>query len=84
MKFSLITFRSVTPAQRGEQFLRRNGFICNLHRTPRFMQEQGCGYCIRVKSADVQPAVQLLRENGFPFRKVNLLRENGTAEELSI
>lgn len=84
MKFSLITFRSVTPAQRGEKHLQRMGYDCSLLRTPRWMQEQGCGYSIRVRNADVQQCVQIFREIGIPFQKIYLLRDNGATEELAI
>ena len=84
MKYSMITFRSVTPAQRGEGVLRRAGFSCSVQRTPRWMEEQGCGYSVRVRYQDAHACVQLLRENQVPFRKVYLLRDNGAVEELAL
>ena len=84
MKYSLITFRSVTPAQKGEGILRKAGIICNIQRTPRWMEEQGCGYSIRVPFADVQNCVELLRAHGVYFRKVYLFRESGSVEELGV
>jgi len=84
MKYCLITFRSVTPAQRGEGVLQRGGFSCSLRRTPRWMQEQGCGYSVRVRYQDAYRCVALLQENQIPYRKVYLLRDNGTAEELTL
>lgn len=84
MKFYLITFRSVTPAQRGEGVLRRAGIECNVRRTPRWMEEQGCGYSLRLRQLDAQKAVHLLRTEQVPFRKVYLLRENGTPEEVDL
>ena len=41
MDTCLITFRSVTPAQRGENLLRREGITCSLQRTPKVLAEQG-------------------------------------------
>ena len=82
MKFYFITFRSVTPAQRGEAALRRSGVECNLQRTPRWMEEQGCGYSLRLRHTDVPAAVSLLGKSGIVYRKVYLYRENGTFEEL--
>ena len=84
MKYSLITFRSVTPAQRGERVLQRQGYSCSLQRTPRWMQEQGCGYSIRVRYQDAGSCAALLQENQIPYRKVYLLRDNGMAEELTL
>ncbi len=83
MKFCLITFRSVTPAQRGESILRRAGLECTLQRTPRWMEERGCGYSIRVRHHDMMAALELLRSNDVVFQKVYLRRDNGTMEELS-
>ena len=84
MKYCLITFRSVTPAQRGENILRRAGVSCGIRRTPRWMEEQGCGYSLRVGFQDAARSVELLRNEDVPFRKVYWIRENGTAEELSV
>lgn len=84
MKYCIITFRSITPAQRGENILRHAGFECNIQRTPRWMEEQGCGYSLRVKAKDAYDCTALLRDSGIPFRKVYLPRENGKIEELSV
>ena len=84
MKFCMITFRSVTPAQRGEMALKRAGFGCSIRRTPKQMQEQGCGYSLQVRHSDAPRCVELLREESIPFRKVYLRKENGTMEELSV
>ena len=80
----LITFRSVTPAQRGESVLQRAGFSCTLSRTPKWMEEQGCGYSLRVRHGQVRECVQKLRQEKVLFRKVYLLRQGGQAEELEI
>lgn len=84
MKDCFITFRSVTPAQRGEGILRRAGVECSLQRTPRWMEEQGCGYSLRVQVADWQRAGLLLKNAGVNYRKVYLKLENGSFEELSL
>ena len=84
MKNCIITFRSVTPAQQGEETLRRAGIVCQIGRTPKRMEEQGCGYRLRLDLRDAPKAVALLREKQIPMRKAYLLRENGTAEELAL
>ena len=84
MKFCMITFRSVTPAQRGEAVLKRAGFECSIQRTPRWMEEQGCGYSLRVRHADAAGCVWHLREAQVPFRKIYLRRDSGAVEELSL
>lgn len=84
MNDCLITFRSVTPGQRGERLLKRAGYHCTLSRTPKWMEEQGCGYSLRIHYSVAAKCVRLLRKENVPFRKVYLLRENGRAEELEI
>ena len=82
MKYCLITFRSVTPAQRAEQLLKRSGYSCAIQRTPRWMEEQGCGYSVSVFFKDVAACVNRLRESEIPFRKVYLQQGRGKPEEL--
>ena len=84
MKMCMITFRSVTPAQRAEGVLKKAGMGGSIHRTPKWMEEQGCGYSVRVRCQDVPAAVQLLQEEQILFRKVYLLRENGKPEEMHL
>ena len=79
----LFTFRSVTPAQRGERLLRRAGYTCSLRRTPRWMESQGCGYSLRVSCDDIGICIRLLREQEVSFRKLYLQQENGSLEELT-
>lgn len=83
MKFCYITFRSVTPAQKGEKILRRAGVDCTIQRTPRWMEEQGCGYSLRLRHGDAIRGCTILREKGINFRKVYLL-EDGRFEELAL
>ena len=82
MKYCLITFRSVTPAQRGERVLQQGGIDCVLSRTPKWMEQQGCGYSLRVPSNQAPECARLLRQKNVDFRKIYLLRENGKGEEL--
>lgn len=82
MSYYYLTVRSVTYAQRGEQILSRRGIRCTIRRTPRFMEEQGCGYCLRLRSTDAGAAVQILADAGVPIRKVYVQRPDGQYEEL--
>lgn len=84
MKQCMITFRSVTPAQRGEGVLKRAGVACALQRTPRHMEEQGCGYCLKLACAHAPKAVGLLQEQQIPYRKVYLYRKEGQPEEMQL
>lgn len=84
MKLYYITFRSVTYAQRGEKALQQRGIRCALQRTPRWMEEQGCGYCLRMMTGDIAPAVELLRTAKIPMRKVYVQQEKGDLEEVAL
>lgn len=85
MKFDwLVTFRSVTFAQRGEGVLRRLGMDCALRRTPRELSNRGCGYCLYLRGRDALAAVELLREREIPFGKVYALGRNGKMEERAL
>ena len=84
MKFYYITVRSVTFAQRGERVLTGKGIRCTVQRTPRWMEEQGCGYYLRVWTEAAPQAAELLREAGVPIRKVYVQRPDGQLEELPL
>ena len=84
MEFVYITFRSVTPAQRAERLLRREGISCNLRRTPRWMEEKGCGYSLRMLCRDMMVAAALLREAGITYRGAYSVEETGRVEELRL
>ena len=81
MKFYYITFRSVTFAQQGERSLQKHGIRCTLLRTPKWMEEQGCGYCLRLWTEDVRPALQILRSAQVPMRKLYRQNRDGQLEE---
>lgn len=84
MRVYFITVRSVTFGQRAEGVLRRGGLSCSLQRTPRWMEEQGCGYCLRLRTDDIMPAVRLLRAGQVPFRRVYAQDSEGEIEEVRV
>ena len=69
MNMYCITFRSVTLAQRGERVLAGAGMRCTLARTPRWMEERGCGYCLRIRE-EWRAALAALDRAGVEYRKV--------------
>lgn len=77
----MITFRSVTYAQRAQQTMHRLGLECMLRRTPRELSNRGCGYSLHIHTKDIQTAVELLREQDVPFVKVYAMGEGGQMEE---
>ena len=84
MRVYFITVRSVTFGQRAESVLRKGGIACTLQRTPRWMEEQGCGYCLRLRTEDVRPAVQLLRGAQVPYQRVYVQSTNQDVEEVRL
>ena len=48
------------------------------------MESQGCGYSLRIWTADVKASVELLREEGVAMRKVYVQGDNGVLEEVAV
>ena len=84
MRYDYITFRSVTFAQRGERVLQSAKIRCTLQRTPRWMEEQGCGYCLRLYTKELATAAELLVREGVPFRKLYEQTAQGQLEEVTL
>lgn len=82
MQNCMITFRSVTPAQRGESLLRREGIACTLQRTPKALADQGCGYSLRLSCDRLAVAVELLRRHGIAYRKAYQITDAGKPGEI--
>lgn len=82
MEWYHITFRSVTPAQRGERLLRQSGIEATLMRAVRQISVEGCGYSLRVRARDGTKAVELLRDKGVPYKRVFHQGEDGQVVEL--
>lgn len=80
----LITFRSVTYAQRAERSLRNNRIFCRIQRTPKHLTERGCGYCLRLQSGDVPGAMDIIRREKHPYEKLYVLHEDGSTEEQTL
>lgn len=84
MNVYYITFRSVTFAQRGERVLREKGLRCALRRTPKWMEEQGCGYSLRLHTGDIRGALDILNRARVPYRRVYVQREDGGLEGMGL
>ena len=84
MKYCYITFRSITFAQRGERVLQKTGISCLLQRTPRWMEEKGCGYFLRLSQADAARGIALLRQQQVPIKRIYLQLEDGQMQEVQL
>jgi len=82
MKNYFITFRSITYAQRAEKTFLRNGISCHIRRTPRWMEERGCGYGAEVRLPSLSQGLRLLNEEGIPVRKYYAINRDGRVEEV--
>ena len=82
MKSFLITFRSITYAQKAELALSRAGMKCRLRRTPRWMEDRGCGYGVEVAAPDPGEAMQILKAQQIPWQRRWLLKPGGEMEEM--
>ena len=82
MKGYCITFRSVTYGQSGQRLLQKAGLEAKLQRTPRHLEQRGCGYCLRLSEKQAMEAVELLRQGSVPFRGVYVMLADGGAEEV--
>lgn len=56
----LLTFKSLTYAQRGLNILSRAGIVGDIVRTPKSISSAGCGYGIRISGKDYIKANDLL------------------------
>lgn len=84
MGYCLITFRSVTWAQRAEALIRRIGYQCSMRRTSRLMEAQGCGYSLRIPAEHISVCVNKLKATNISYQKVYRYNELGELEELQI
>lgn len=82
MRYCIVTFRSVMPAQHAEHLLKSRGINCQVHRTPRRLQNRGCGYSLQVSMKEIHKCIQLLQENDIAYSKVYAISEGNDAEEL--
>ena len=82
MHLYFITFRSVTFAQRAEKLLNQRSYRVSLMRTPRWMEEQGCGYALKLWTNQIDSPVKLLRDNKIQLRRVYVQLEEGQMEEV--
>ncbi len=80
MKVCFVTFRSITFAQRGQEVLRRGGVPATLSRTPRQMEEQGCGYRLGISGDRLATATAMLQANGVSYSKVYCPDGSGKGE----
>lgn len=80
MKDYLITFRSITLAQRAQAAMEGESVRCRLRRTPRWMEERGCGYAVEARLAALEQGTDILKNRGIGWKKAYLLTGDGVEE----
>ncbi len=84
MKFCIITFRSVTFAQSAQRVFKQQQIESTLRRTPKGLEERGCGYCLQIKQLDAMKATELLRRDKREYGKLYAITADGRLEEMEI
>ena len=84
MEWYYVTFRSITPAQRGERLLKQKGIDVSLMRAVRQISAEGCGYSLRIRPKDGGRVLEIFRGGGIPFRKVFHQDDAGGIRELEL
>ena len=77
----LITFRTLTQAQRAARLLERAGYTVTIRRAPAKLSVSGCGYAAALRKRAFE-AVELLRGHGLWTGKPPRLEENGDYREV--
>lgn len=84
MVFYLMLCRSLTYAQRSVHALEKAGVPGYILRTPKQLTTDGCGYCVKVSEQKFDRAMNILRQNGLPPKKVYLQHDNGQFSEVEL
>lgn len=63
----IITFRSITPAQRGMHVLINQKVSCDLRRTPTELESRGCGYALYLQEEVIGRGIAILKENRVSY-----------------
>ncbi len=80
----LIVSRSLTHAQRTARALERAGITSIISRPPKFMSEEGCGYCVKISEKRLYDALVALGNAGIDREKIFILYDDGTSSEVHI
>ncbi|MCD7749797.1 MAG: DUF3343 domain-containing protein [Oscillospiraceae bacterium] len=76
----LLTFRSLTYAQRAARVLERAGVTGTVSRLPKSVSTRGCAYCVIVSARNRERAVNILTSAGLAPERVIARDTNGVLE----
>ncbi len=76
----LLSFRSLTYAQRAARVLERAGITGTVSRVPKAASAKGCAYCVIVAARHKERALAILTGAGIQPERVLLRHPDGTLE----
>ena len=82
MQYSLLLCRSLTYAQRAAKTLERAGVTATVRKAPQGASDRGCTYAVKLRSASLDRALQLLKETGIPYGKRFHIQPDGSLQEV--
>ena len=77
----LITFRTLTQAQRAARLLERAGLTVTIRRIPADLARSGCGYAVSLRRG-VSEASELLKRNGLWTGRLFRREDDGDYREV--
>ncbi|MCX7615258.1 MAG: DUF3343 domain-containing protein [Clostridiales bacterium] len=77
----LILFKSLTHAQRASKYLEKNGISTIISRPPMEINENSCGYALKIQEHFLNKAILMLKEVEISNFKVYVCTTNGTYKE---
>ncbi len=69
MSKQIIMLSSITYAYKAEAWLAKQGIKAYVHRVPKHLKIQGCGYGVEVKG-NASEVAALLKQAGFPIGEI--------------
>lgn len=79
----LITFRSLTHAQRSARLLERSGVTATVIKAPQGLSSSGCAYAVTLRRKP-EESVELLRRSGMRIGKLFRRGPDGTYTEVRL
>ena len=76
----LVTFRSITFAQKAQRQMKKEGIYSALQKTPKGLSERGCSYSLRISEAETAEALFWLKQQQIPYGKIFVFSESGAWE----
>ena len=84
MKNCLLTYRSLTYAQKAAKILERARVYAAIVRTPQELTREGCGYALKVRECDMSKTLSLLKKESASPKKVFEVFPDGRIEGVSV